>query len=161
MNLKNAGIFASLSTVALLLYCLWLWQPGRQVLKHHQHFLQAASDRNWTRFTDYLDDKYADQWGHDKAGVLSSSREILSQFFALTITDESTDCVVEGNTATVSCRLKMKGTGSPVAEYAIDEVNALTTPFTFEWTRKSWKPWDWKLKRVDNPQLSIPQETGY
>ena len=157
MNLKNTGIYAGVAAVVIILYSLWLWQPERQVLKHHEHFLKAVSNRNWTRFAGFLDDKYTDRWGHDRAGVLSDSREVLSQFFTLTLTGESTDCAVDGNTGTVSCRLRMQGAGTPVAESAVSEVNSLAAPFTFKWTRQSWKPWDWKLMSVDNPQLNIPQ----
>jgi len=161
MNLKIAGILSGLLAVSVMLFSLWLWQPERQVLKHHEHFLRAAANRDWTRLAGFLDDSYADRWGHNKESVVSNSREVLSQFFGLNIADEETDCYIEGNTGTVSCKLTLHGNGTPVAEYAVSEVNRLTTPFTFQWIRRSWKPWDWKLTRVDNPQLHIPQEAGF
>ena len=156
MNIKTVTTAAGLAAVVLLLLCLRLWQPERQVLKHQQHLLQAASRRNWTRLAEFLGEKYTDQWGHDKAAALSDSREVLGQFFALDLTGESPDCTANGILGTVSCRLKMAGKGTPLAEIALEEVNALKTPFTFQWTRQSWKPWDWKLTRVDNPDLQIP-----
>jgi hypothetical protein len=42
--------------------------------------------------------------------------------------------------------------------YARDEVNALREPFTMTWRKKSWKPWDWELIRVEQPELRIPIE---
>lgn len=159
MNLKKSAAIAGIAVILPMLFCLHLWQPERQVLKHHEHLLQAASDRNWKRLTEMMDEKYTDRWGHDRAGAIAESREVLSQFFALTITGEPGECVISGNIATLPAHLKLAGNGTAVAEMAVNEVNALTGPFVFEWTRKSWKPWDWKLTRVDNRQLNIPE--GY
>jgi hypothetical protein len=157
MNIKSIAAAACLGAVLLLLFCLRLWQPERQVLKHNEHLLKAASHRDWKRVAEFIDEKYGDRWGHDKTSALSDSREVLGQFFILDLTGESSDCAADGGVGTVVCRLKMAGRGSPLAEAAMDEVNALKTPFTFQWTRQSWKPWDWKLTRVDNPQLNVPQ----
>jgi hypothetical protein len=157
MNIKSATAAACLAGVALLLFCLRLWQPERQVLRHNEHLLKAASSRNWTRVAEFIDEKYGDRWGHDKSSALSDSREILGQFFVLDLVGESSECRADGAIGTVSSRLKMTGKGSPLAEAAMEEVNALKNPFTFQWTRQSWKPWDWKLTRVDNPDLNLQQ----
>jgi len=157
MNIKSIAAATGLTLVLILLFCLWLWQPERQVLKHNEHLLKAASSRNWTALAEFINEKYSDRWGHDKASALSDSREVLGQFFVLEITGESAGCSTDGLVATVSCRLKMSGKGSPLADIAVNEINALKTPFTFQWTRQSWKPWDWQLTRADNPDLNIPQ----
>jgi len=146
---------ASLVIVATALYDLWLWQPERQVLKHHAHFIHAAEARHWKAFADFIDPKYSDRWNHDKAFVVRESSEVLRQFFALSIENEVVSCEVTGTTGNVTAHLKIDGNGTALAQYARQEVNDLREPFTFEWTRKSWKPWDWQLTRVDNPQLRI------
>jgi hypothetical protein len=148
-------ILAAIFAVSWMLYCLWLWQPERQVRKHHEHFIKAAENRNWSRVEDFIDARYADRWGHDKAFVLRESREVLRQFFALSIESDVGQCDVSGETGTVVAKLKIAGTGTVVAEYAKQAVNGLGEPFAFQWTRRSWKPWDWKLTRVDNSQLRI------
>jgi hypothetical protein len=161
MNVKNAGALAGLAVVALALHGLWLWQPERQILKHHRHFLDAVARRNWTRVAAFMDESFTTRWGYNKTDALRESREVLGQFFSLTITGEPAECLITGSTATVSVRLKFEGNGTAVAEYAKNEVNALTEPFAFQWTRKSWKPWDWKLAGVDNPQLRLDHLEGF
>ena len=37
-----------------------------------------------------------------------------------------------------------------------ERVSSLTTPFDLEWRRMSAKPWDWKLVRVSNAELALP-----
>ena len=157
MNIKNTVYALALAAIVLILFCLRLWQPERQVLKHQENLLKAASARNWPRMAEFIDGKYSDRWGHDKTSVLSDSREVLSQFLVLEITGASIETTVTGGVGTVSCRLKMVGRGSPVGEVVMSEINGLKTPFTFQWTCQSWKPWDWNLTLVDNPGLNIPQ----
>ena len=157
MNAKLAS--AAFLFVAWTLYCLWLWQPERQVLKHHEHFIKAAENRNWRRVEAFIDARYSDRWGHDKAFLLRESREILRQFFALSIESTVGSCEVIGDTATVPATLKIAGTGTAITEYAKNEVNALREPFVFEWKRQSWKPWVWTLMRVDQPQLRMQGES--
>ena len=139
MKIKTAAAVACLAAVVLILFLLRLWQPERQILKHNEHLLKAASDRNWTRLALLIDDKYSDRWGHDKTSALSDAREVLGQFFVLDLTGESPQAGADGMTGVVSCRLKMAGNGTPLAGAAMDEVNALRSPFTFQWTRKSWR----------------------
>ncbi len=157
MNAKLSA--AALAFVAWVLYCLWLWQPERQVRKHHEHFIKAAENRNWRRVDAFVGPRYSDRWGHDKAFLLRESREILRQFFALSIESPVESCEVISDTATVSAKLKMAGTGTAIAEYAKNQVNALREPFVFEWKRQSWKPWDWALTRADHPQLQLQGES--
>lgn len=141
---------ASLALVALALYCLWLWQPERQVLKHQAHFLAAAESRSWTKFASFIDPQFTDRWGHDKIFVVREASEWLRQFFSLTIKSEITDLRMESSRGIVSARLRLEGNGTPLAQMATDEFDEIHEPFVFEWTWKSWKPWDWKLTRADN-----------
>jgi hypothetical protein len=36
------------------------------------------------------------------------------------------------------------------------QINSVKTPFRLEWRRFSAKPWDWKLVRIENAELVIP-----
>ena len=146
---------AGLVLVALCLYCLWLWQPERQVLKHNEHFLKAAENRNRAKFAGFIDASYADRWNHDKGFIVREASEVLRQFFALTIRSESVECTMSDDHAAVTARIRIEGRGTAIAELARSETNALTEPWLFEWKRKSWKPWDWKLVRVDQTQLRL------
>jgi len=153
--LRSYRITLAVIFVAWVLYSLWLWQPARQVRKHQEHFIAAVGTRNWSRVEEFIDARYSDRWGHDKTFVLRESREVFRQFFALSIQSDVTSCAISGDAGMVTAKLKIAGTGTAIAEYAKEAVNGLGEPFVFEWTRRSWLPWDWKLMRVDQPQLRL------
>jgi len=157
--LKIRLALASLALIftSAVLGCFWLWQPERQVWKHQTHLLDAAENRSWSRFNSFIDPAYSDRWKHDKAFITRETREWLRQFFALTIRREVVSQEMPDSThAIIRARLRLEGNGTALAQMAQDEVNGITEAFVFEWTRKSWKPWDWQLTRADNPQLNIP-----
>jgi hypothetical protein len=161
MNLKKTSAIAGIALVACALWCLWLWQPERQVLKHNASLIRAFEKRDWNKVERLVDEKFSDRWGHDRERVIRESREILRQFFAIEIAQEDQGVVVPGETGRVEARIRIKGSGSPIAQLAMQTVNSVQTPFRFEWRRKSWKPWDWQLVSVDNPQLDLPSGGGF
>ena len=154
------GIFGLIAAV-LVLRCLWLWQPSRQVQLHQEHFLDAAQERNWKRFSLLVSPQYSDRWHHDKTSLLNESSEVLRQFFGLTIKRDLVDRSVNADHAKVTMRLKLEGKGTAIAEIASSSINALTQPFSFEWKRQSWKPWDWVLVSADQPELHLDQTEGF
>lgn len=143
--------------VLIALWCFSLWQPERQLLLHHEHFIQAAEGRKWTRFAAFIDERYSDRWGHDKKFLVRESSEVLRQYFALTIQNEVTSSQLVPDGGLVRARLKLDGNGTAIAGYATQAVNQLREPFVFEWKRQSWKPWDWQLVRADNPGLRLQE----
>jgi hypothetical protein len=56
----------------------------------------------------------------------------------------------------VAQKIVVKGLGGGLAIYARDEVNSLAQPFTMTWRKHGWKPWDWQLQRIEQPELRIP-----
>ena len=145
----------------VLFWCLSLWQPERQLLKHHQHFLQSIENRKWSKIERLLDPDYSDRWGYTRADFLRESREVFRQFIALTLHEELVQTDLSAGTGTVTTRIRVEGTGSALAMLARDEANSLTTPFVFEWKKRSWKPWDWKLVRIDNQTLHFERPSGF
>jgi hypothetical protein len=143
------------------IFCLRLWRAERQAELHTAHLLKAAGKRDWTKVAAFLDDSYADQWGHDKSSALDDARQALAQFFSLTITGRELAADANLKRASVSTRLRFDGSGTAIAQEVARRVNSLQSPFTFEWRRKSWKPWDWKLVRVDNAELQIDRNFGF
>jgi hypothetical protein len=139
-NSRIALALTSLLVVAVALYDLRLWQPERQ---------------DWKRFSTFLSTQYHDRWGHDKTFTVRETSEVLRQFFALTIEREEVRFELANDRAMVAERLKLEGNGTAIAQFARQEVNRLREPFVFEWTRQSWKPWDWQLTRADNAQLRV------
>lgn len=160
MHWKKPAAIAGITLVACALWCLWLWQPERQVLKHNASLIRAFEKRNWEKAGRLIDEKFADRWGHDRERVIRESREILRQFFAVEIAQESVTAFSDGSTGRVESRIRIKGSGTPIAQVAMQTVNGVQAPFRFEWARKSWKPWDWQLVSVDNPQLDLPRGGG-
>lgn len=152
---------ASALGAVLLLWCFWLWQPERQLLKHHRHFLDSVENRKWSKVARYLDPDYADRWNFDRAELIRESGEIFRQFIVLTINDEIFHLHVDNSGGTVTALIRLEGTGSAVAMYARDEANAVSTPFVFTWRHRSWKPWDWALVRIDNPALELRRMEGF
>lgn len=140
--------------------CFWLWQPERQVRLHQRHLLDAAAAHDWKKIDRFLAADFRDRYGHDKPWVLRESREILRQFFALTVHDSDTGVAFDPanaqktRLARVSTRLRLEGTGTPVAQYAMQAVNSAQAPFEFSWKRQSWKPWDWRLVSAGHPLLA-------
>lgn len=136
-------------------WCAWLWQPEHQVRLHQKNLLKAYEGRDWQRVGEFIDAKYADRWEHDKGFVLQASKEVFAQFIVLSMESEVTSCTVAGPSGKIAFKLKIKGQGSPVAAMVMERVNPLHEPFVCDWVRQSWKPWEWKLVRVDQPELTL------
>ena len=156
MDAKTLRLTLGIAAVAISIFLALLWQPARQVRLHHEHFLKAVAKRKWGAVGQFIAAEYHDRWGHDKENVLAKSAQVFGQFLFCNIQSEERSLALENGTATIGARLTMGGTGSPIADFATQRVNALTEPFVFKWVRKSWKPWDWELTEVDQPQLEIP-----
>ena len=157
MDGKMLRQFLVLAAVALAIYLTLLWQPARQVRLHHEHLLKAVAKRNWRSVGEFIAADYHDRWGHDKENVLAQSAQVFGQFLFCNFQSEERTLALEGNGATLTARLTLGGTGGPIADFAKQHVNSLSEPFIFKWERRSWKPWDWQLVAVDQPQLDIPE----
>lgn len=154
---RTTGIALTLGAAALALYLLWLWQPGRQLLLHQRHFLAALEKRDWDRVTSFFDEGYGDRWGLDRQSAVRMTSEVLRQFFVVEILAEDLQGSVDSRHGVVYARIRLDGEGNAIAREAIHRVNALRKPFRFEWRHASWKPWDWRLVRVDQQELRIPR----
>lgn len=122
---------------------------------HQARLRHALEERNWSRVEALIDPAYADRWGYTRATGLRDARQWLGQFFALTIdvTPAGDQLTAGGGTVTESW--KLDGTGGEAAPLVQQAVNELHAPFVFTWKHNGWKPWDWTLMRVDNPELNL------
>ena len=138
-----------------MVWLLWLWQPARQVRLHTEDFLEAVESRDWKIMSQRIADDYSDRWGHDKREVVERSREVFAQFFVLAI--EARDLAVgeSDGLGDASARLTLRGSGGPLAQIAVQRAAELRSPFVFTWRQRSWKPWDWALVRVEQPELRV------
>ena len=157
MDGKTTRLAAGLVVVASAIFLALLWQPARQVRLHQEHLLRAVGKRNWQAVARFIAAEYHDRWGHDKENVLAQSAQVFGQFVFCKIESEERALVLENGRAMVGAKLAISGSGSPIAGFVMERVSSLTEPFTFKWVKKSWKPWDWELTEVDQPQLEIPE----
>ena len=148
-SLLGPGLFV------LVIYFGLLWQPARQVRLHQRHLLRSVEKRDWPAFGHFIAADYHDRWGHDKANVIDNVKQVFSQFLACDIRTEERSLIMADAAGTIGSRLTLGGSGGPLAALAIQHINGLTEPFSFNWAHRSWKPWDWELIEVDQPQLDI------
>jgi hypothetical protein len=144
--------------VLALLVGLWLWsrwQPARQARVHTEKLLSAVESKNWGRLGGLLAQDYTDSWGNDKADVLERVREVFAQFFALELKAGAMTVQTVAGGAIVRAPVSLRGRGGPLAEVAVQRVGALREPFVFHWRKESWRPWDWALTRVEQPELKV------
>jgi hypothetical protein len=84
---------------------------------------------------------------------VAQASEALRNFLVLEILSEDTTVERRDRDAVISARLRLRGKGNAIGEQIIAGANSLESHFQFAWRRKSWKPWDWKLVSVSQPQF--------
>jgi hypothetical protein len=57
-----------------------------------------------------------------------------------------------------NAKIIIDGDQGEVMALVKERVNSLARPFEFEWRRQYPRPWDWKLVRVSNASLEIPED---
>jgi hypothetical protein len=161
MLLRKYALAAIVAALALALYLHWLWQPERQARLHTTHFLKKVEQRNWESARAFLADDYRDRWEHDRDSALADAREVFRQFLFLTIENRTDFITLTSATANTQTVVKITGRGGPVADLVMERVNTLRAPFTFTWRHASQKPWDWRLIRIDQPELGLDRASGF
>jgi hypothetical protein len=125
---------------------------------HTRHLIQCLEERDWTKFSSFLADSYHDQWGEDRALVLERSRAVFGYLHGIRIVATDVTFQAGDREGSWRARISVEGAENNELAYALKErVNRLSSPFTLEWRQLSAKPWDWKLVRVSNDTLEIPQ----
>lgn len=145
-----------LAVLALVLGLPWL-SPSRGVERAWRGVVSAIEDKDQEALAAYLSDNYRDGFGLDRAGALELAATIRGHFAVCTIRREQPELVMDATTrraATTRALIRLGGQGSPVAQGAIQASQASQTPTEFRWRRASWKPWDWKLISVENPDAA-------
>lgn len=151
--LRRAILGAAL--VAVLLAGLH-WRPSRQVRLHQRDLLRAVEDRKWPTVGEFFAPDYRDRWGQTKPQILERLPQIFADFLALGVLAENETFSRQDGAPVIREHLRLVGSGGPIAQFVIQESAHLTAPFSFKWRRESWKPWDWALVEVDQPQLEAP-----
>ncbi len=155
-NWFSAGLLLAVLTAA----CLFrLWQGEKQVRLHNEHFLHAIEQKAWANAGAFMDEQYRDQWGQDRTLVLARLREVLPYMRNLQIRSKELAIVVRGNDGTWRGRITLEAEPDEISALIKERVNALDeSPFELQWRKVSGSPWDWKLIRVTNAELELPDD---
>jgi len=153
MPLSTLLRFGAFLAVAALIWAVWFYQPERQLERTHHRLIKALESRNWKKIRDITTDDFH-AGVYNKTDALDLGREILQPFFSIQFTEHEKKRIPQG----FQSRITMEGKGAGHAEAVISGVNSQGEPFVFSWQRMSWKPWDWRLVRVDHPILSTPMD---
>lgn len=156
-RLRAALIGAVLAVLLLALH----WRPSRQVRLHQDHLLGAVQDRKWKSVGEFFAEDYKDRWGQTKPDALSALPQAFGDFLACGVISENARITWQEGAPTVHANIRIVGSGGPIAQFVMQQSRALTEPFSFRWRRGSWRPWDWKLVAVDQPQFEVPAEVNF
>ena len=156
MNLKKTTLLLGAFLLLAVFWLRWWWQPARQIPRAQARLLSSIGKRDFDAMDALLAADYHDRWQQDKALVMQRSREVFGQFVMLTVGRESLGLRADSGRWLLTEKVTLKGLGGPLAMAARDAVNALREPFVMEWRQRSWKPWDWELQSVAQPELELP-----
>jgi hypothetical protein len=151
------GLYAGIIVAMIVgVYLFQLWQPERQVELHSIHLVASIENKDWEEVSDFLADEYQDQWGHDRAVVLSKLRAVVGYTRNLRVELQHVLLRASGDDGEWRARAQVEADDNEVSAWIKARVNKLDQPFTLKWRKQSWKPWDWKLVHVSNPALELP-----
>ncbi len=144
-------------SLAVALPLLWFGLPWlsteRGVERAWDNVIEAVADRDFETLGEYMREDYRDGFGLGRAEALETLRTVRSHFIVCTVARERAELVLDpnGQSATTRAVIRLGGQGSAVAQAAIQASTTTSTPTTFRWRRNSWKPWDWRLVSIENP----------
>lgn len=154
-SVKFPGWIAAALLALVVVACILEFQPVRRVDAAFHGFLQKVEKRKWAAVEKRIAADYRDRWGFHRASLLESLPQGFRHFYVLEIKAESPQIDIQGKVATVKCRIRMDGRGTAIADEILNRVQGLKEPFVFTYRKQSWKPWDWKLESVDQPELAV------
>jgi hypothetical protein len=133
----------------------WL-SPERGVQRTWSAVLTAIEDNDRPALAALLGPDYRDGFDLDREAALELAATVRGQFLVCTVRRERPELVMatDNRAATARAVLRLGGNGTPVATAAIQASAASQTPTTFRFRRNSWKPWDWRLVSVENPDAA-------
>lgn len=157
ITVQTLLIAAGVALGIFLLWAVWFWQPERTVTRAFESLVAQVERRNWDAVAKKISDSYEDRWGMNREEAISLGSEGLRHFLFLEIepADPLKITTREDGAIEIQTPLRISGTGSAIAAMIIDRGNALPGDFQFVFQKESWKPWDWRLVFLDQPQLEF------
>jgi hypothetical protein len=143
----------------------WLLSQGvtaeGQVRHRADQFRRALAEGRSAKAWHMVSPDYRDAWGMDRDQIGSALRDVSRQFLTLRIewVDPRFEPTGDGAIAlTTLPRLEGKSI-TPIGEMMLSTARRLDEPFTFVWRKEGWWPWTWRIVKISNPALEIPD--GY
>jgi hypothetical protein len=152
--LLRRALIASAILVVLLMFLNW--RPSRQVRLHQEHLLEAVGKRDWKKVGGFFAPDFKDRWGQSREVALRRLPQAFQDFLACSVEGGERSLEWHDGSGIVQARIRILGSGGGLARFVMEQVNQLSEPFTLTWRKQSWKPWDWALVSVDQPQIEIP-----
>lgn len=133
----------------------WL-SPERGVQRTWSAVLTAIEDNDRTALATLLGPDYHDGFDLDREAALELLGTVRGQFLVCTVRRESPELVMatDSRAATTRALIRLDGHGTPIANAAVQASRASQTPTSFRFRRNSWKPWDWRLVAIENPDAA-------
>jgi hypothetical protein len=132
----------------------FLKSPATQALEQHARLLEFASHRRWERAVPLMAVDYHDAWDMKREEAIAIAMQMLQSFLTLDLQWQLSSVKMEGNTAIITGRMKVAGNGLPPSAEILNYINDLREPFVFTWRKDGWKPRDWRLVHVTQPELA-------
>lgn len=148
MLIAAAGVILALG-VALV----WHWSPERQVRLHQRDFLRAVESRDWSKVGEFVARDYRDAWGQSREELLGRLPDGFRDFLACGILMEEAVVVGTPQGREVRAKIRVVGSGGPIAQTVLQTSEELREPFGFEWRQTGRAPWAWQLVAVSQPEL--------
>ncbi len=148
---------------ALLLACYLIfvrWAPENQVARRQAAFIAAIDEADFSTYSGLISTNYTDRWGFTHQTVIQGLRDIARQFISLEAEYTPVSQEPDGDGWIVTGAVRIGGRGNAIAQEVISRSRREKEPFSFHWIKESWKPWDWKLERIDHPSLAVPRRSA-
>jgi hypothetical protein len=158
MSMKRQWIIGSLAVLAFAIWLYFWCEPEKQVRRAQARLLAAMESGDVDSFAQLLAADYRDGWGHDKTFVVNGSRQVFSDFKTLDIAREEVGLELTGTGQwTLREKLTLSGLGGPVAMAVRERASHLHQPFTMVWRKSGWKPWNWELTSIAQPEIGASE----
>ena len=148
------AIAGAVGLVVTVVASLTIWRAEAQVMAHQKEFLRAVEDRKAKKIDRLLAANYADAWGFDRLDVLLACDDLRRCFLAVGFAVQDEKVEVSGGTGSYQARLRLQGSPVGAGQFIRERANRLREPFVFTWRKAGWLPWDWRLHRIDQVELT-------
>jgi hypothetical protein len=159
LSRKSIGYpaLALVATMALGGWLAWSWysDPVRSVQRTWNKMLNLTEKRQWEQIEEMISPEFSSEWGYNRPEAVALGEEILRHFFFLRfiVPEDAVIEITTPGTALLSARLELEGSGSPLAQLAIKQLQEHPGRFLFTFTQEEPGPRGWRLTALshENP----------